>query len=268
MVVVPTHIQPPTAACLKFQIFNYSYTLNSNLTAQITGPIHTVTNTWEPNRNVLDLKQNKVGTTTISNYDYSVNAIGQRIGVTTSGTAYPALPSWLWSYDTLGQVIVADSTVATSDRSFQYDTIGNRQKSADSLTLPVANNYNTNALSQYTSSSVGGSPTLNPFHDFDGNMTSSPLPTAPTVNGILVWDGENRLTRSTVGSVITSYKYDAQSPRIAKIAGTATTSAAAIYLYDAWNCIADYSGSTGVSPTFTLKKTSQSCCPASPHGRL
>ena len=86
-------------------------------------------------------------------------------------------------------------------------------------------------------------------------MTSGPLPTAPTVNSILVWDGENRLTRSTVGSVTTSYKYDAQSRRIAKIAGTATTSAAAIYLYDAWNCIADYSRSAGVSPTFTLKKT-------------
>ena len=215
------------------QLFNYSYTPNSNLPASVTGPIHTVTNTWEPDRNVLDLKQNKVGTTTISSYDYAVNVIGQRTGVTTSGTAYPAIPSWLWSYDSLGQVIAADSTVATSDRSYQYDTIGNRQKSADSLTLPVANNYSTNALNQYTSSSVGGSPTLNPFHDFDGNMTSGPLPTAPTVNSLLVWDGENRLTRSIVGSVTTSYKYDAQSRRIAKIAGTATTSAAAIYLYDA-----------------------------------
>ena len=184
-----------------------------------------------------------------------MNAIGQRTGVTTSGTAYPAIPSWLWGYDSLGQIIAADSTVAISDHSDQYDTNGYRQKSADSVTLPVANNYTTNALNQYTSSSVGGSLTLNPLYDFEGNMTSGPLPTARTVNGILVWDGENRLIRSTVGSVTTGYKYDAQSHRIAKIAGIATTSAATIYLYAAWNCIVDYSGSAGVSPTFTLKKT-------------
>ena len=89
-----------------------------------------------------------------------MNAIGQRIGVTTSGTAYPPIPSWLWGYDSLGQVIVADSTVATSDHSNQYDTNGNRQKSADSLTLPVADNYTTNALNQYTTRSAGVSPTF------------------------------------------------------------------------------------------------------------
>ena len=43
-----------------------------------------------------------------------MKAIGQRTGVTTSGTAYPAIPSWLWSYDALGQVITAKSTVANA----------------------------------------------------------------------------------------------------------------------------------------------------------
>jgi RHS repeat-associated protein len=238
------------------QLFSYSYTPNSDLPASISGPIHTVTNIWEPNRDVLDFKQNKIGTTTISSYDYAVNAIGQRTGVTTSGTAYPAIPSWLWSYDALGQVIAADSTVATSDRSYQYDTIGNRQKSANSLTLPAANNYTTNALNQYSSLSINNPPsTINPLHDFDGNMTSGPLPTAPNANSTLVWDAENRLTRTTVAGVTTSYKYDAQSRRIAKIAGTTATSAATLYLYDAWNCIAEYSSSFLPTPTSTLKKT-------------
>ena len=237
-------------------LFSYSYTPSSNLLASTTGPIHTVTNLYEPNRDVLDLKQNKVGTTVISNYDYAVNAIGQRTGVATSGTAYPALPSWAWSYDALGQVIAADSTVATSDRSYQYDTIGNRQKTANSLTLPAAHNYTSNALNQYSSLSINNPPsTINPLHDFDGNMTSGPLPTAPTTNSTLAWDAENRLTRTTVGSVVTSYQYDAQSRRIAKIAGTTATSAATLYLYDAWNSIAEYSRSAGVSPTLTLTKT-------------
>jgi RHS repeat-associated protein len=104
----------------------------------------------------------------ISQYNYAVNAIGQRTAVTTSGSAFPAAPSWAWGYDLLGQVISADSSVNTSDRSYQYD---------------------------------------------------------------------------------------AQSRRIAKIAGTTTTSAAVIYLYDAWNSIAVYTKSTGTTPTFTLQKT-------------
>jgi RHS repeat-associated protein len=143
------------------QLFTYSYLANSNLLATVTGPVHTVTNTWEPNRDVLATKQNKAGSNVISQYNYAVNAIGQRSGVTTSGSAFPAASSGAWGYDLLGQVI-------TSDRAFQYD---------------------------------------------------------------------------------------AQSRRIAKIAGTTTTSAAVIYLYDAWNSIAEYTRSAGPTPTFTLQKT-------------
>jgi RHS repeat-associated protein len=154
-----------------------------------------------------------------------VNVIGQRTGVTTSGTALPAVPSWMWTYDALGQFVAADSIVTISDRAYQYDTIGNRKKSANSLTLPLANDY---ALNQYTSI-----PSLAfiPSYDFDGNMTSGPLPISPTTNSTLARDAENRLIFSTVGAVTTTY------------------------LYDAWNCLADYSRSAGVSPTFTLNKT-------------
>jgi RHS repeat-associated protein len=234
------------------QLFNYSYLPSSNLLSTVSGPIHTVTNTYEPNRDVLDVKQNKVGTSVISSYDYAVNAVGQRTGVATSGMAFPAIPSWAWSYDSLGQVIAADSSVATSDRAYQYDTIGNRQKSADNLLLPVANNYATNALNQYTSRSVGGSPTLNPLFDLDGNMTSGPLPNAPNASSTLVYDAENRLTviPSSGGSII--YQYDAQSRRIAKIVGSATINSAIISLYDGWNCIAEYERDREL-PTALLK---------------
>jgi RHS repeat-associated protein len=86
-------------------------------------------------------------------------------------------------------------------------------------------------------------------------MTSGPLPTVPNANSTLTWDAENRLISTTVAGTATTYKYDAQSRRIAKIAGTTTTSAATLYLYDAWNCIAEYERGTGVSPVLILKKT-------------
>ena len=231
------------------QAFTYQYLPNSDLIEKVTGPIDTVTNSHEPNRDVLDLKQNKVGTTTISSYDYAVNAIGQRTGVATSGTAFPAVPSWLWSYDALGQVIAADSSVATSDRAYQYDAIGNRIQARDGVTTATGTpNYTANALNQYTSFPSLASV---PSYDFDGNMTSGPLPVSPTTNSTLLWDGENRLTevKNSTGTTLEQNLFDAGSRKIATTANGITT----LYLYDAWNCIAEYTRSVGVSPT--LQKT-------------
>lgn len=164
-----------------------------------------------------------------------MNAIGQRTGVTTTGTAFPATPSWLWGYDSLGQVITADSSVNTSDRAYQYDSIGNRKKSAESLTLPTDDNYTANALNQYSSVA-----SVNPAYDFDGNATAYPLPVAPSTNSDLTWDAENRLISSTVGTTTKTTLYDAQSRRIADKTGSST----AIYIYDGFNCIAEYTGTT------------------------
>ena len=86
------------------------------------GPVHTVTNTWEPDRNVLASKQNKVRTDIISKYDYAVNATRQRTSIATSGTAFPATPSWLWGYDSLGQV----TTVGTTTTTTLYDAQSRR----------------------------------------------------------------------------------------------------------------------------------------------
>ena len=104
----PTHGRIAQVAKSPNQTFYYAYTLNSNLLATVSGPIHTVTNHWEPDHDHLDLKQNKVGSSVISGHDCAVNAIGQRTGI------------------------------ATSNRAYQYDAIGNRQKTANSLTLPAA----------------------------------------------------------------------------------------------------------------------------------
>jgi RHS repeat-associated protein len=66
---------------------------------------------------------------------------------------------------------------------------------------------------------VGVSPTLNPIYDLDGNATSYPLPVSPNANSTLTYDGENRMTSTTV------------------------------------NGITEYEKGTGVSPVLTLKKT-------------
>ena len=144
---------------------------------------------------MLDIKENKVGSSLISKYAYAVNPIGQRTGVATSGTAFPSVPSWIWGYDSLGQVISADCSNSVGDRAYEYDTIGNRKKSAASLTLPGNDNYVANALNQYT---TGTTATPVPVYDFDGNATAFPLPVAPWANSTLVWDAENRMISASV----------------------------------------------------------------------
>jgi RHS repeat-associated protein len=221
--------------------FGYTYVPNSNLLATVTSPVHTVSNVYETTRDVLASKVNKVGTTTISGYFYTVNNFGQRTGVSKDGTAFASTRDITWGYNAKGEVVKVDSSITGLDRSYQYDGIGNRLKSADSLTLPSENNYTPNALNQYTAIN-----SLNPVHDDDGNMTSGPLPANVNANSALTWDGENRLIEAQVNSGATvNYVYDSRSRRIAEILGSTNT----VYVYDGWNPIAEY------STTYTLTKT-------------
>jgi RHS repeat-associated protein len=228
--------------------FSYSYAPGSTLLASIVGPAHTVTNTWTANRDALLVKENKVGTTTVSRFEYGVNALGQRSSVATSGSAFTGTPTWDWGYNARGEVTKADSNVTGFDRAYEYDAIGNRKKSADSLSLPSADNYTANALNQYSSLQINPQSAIaNLQYDPDGNMTSGLLPAAPSTNSTLAWDAENRLTSTTVNNVTTEYLYDAQSRRIAKTTGGVTE----LMVYDAWNPSADYTRSAGVPPVLS-----------------
>lgn len=227
------------------QTFIYGYTPNSNLIHTVTGPIHTVTNIWEATRDVLDVKQNKVGINDISKYDYIVNQIGQGEGVAASSDVLSALPTWEWAYDSLGQLTRADSSVDTSDRSYEYDAIGNRKKSSDSLALPATDNYTSNSLNQYTAVQSGGT-SVSPGYDQDGNMNAGKLPAGPSANGTLVWDAENRLiqVKNAAGTTIEANTFDSQNRKISTTVNGVTT----LYIYNIWNCIAEYSGNGGVLP--------------------
>ena len=210
---------------------------SQNLLQSITGPVHTVTNTFEANRDALLTKANRRNSdaSDISSIGYTVNAIGQRTHATRTGAATNSTD---WGYDSLGQVVQADDSENTSDRAYQYDTIGNRQKTVNGLlgALPTAPNYVANALNQYTT--IPQAPTA-PVYDFDGNLTTGPLPVSPTANSKFTWDAENRLVETQVvtSGPLIRYQYDAQSRRISKTVNGAAT----LFLYDGFNCIAEYS---------------------------
>ncbi|MFC4992846.1 RHS repeat domain-containing protein [Rubritalea tangerina] len=223
--------------------FTYGYLENSgSLVESVTGPAHTVTNSYEATRNVLDVKSNATNgaiPSVISAFDYTVSALGQREDVARSGSAFSSAHTESWNYNAKGEVVTADhSTNNAFDRAYQFDGIGNRKKSADSLTLPATDNYTANALNQLEA--ANGATRV---HDEDGNLTDDG-------EKLYVWDAENRLIEiknKSDNSTVATYAYDYHSRRITKTVGSAVTN----FIYDRWNPIAVFTGTTlGTSYTW------------------
>ena len=194
-------------------------------------------------------KENLVGPTLISSFDYSVNAIGQRTGVATAGTAFSATPDWNWGYNSRGEVISAlNPNTPAQDQAYDYDAIGNRKTSSGTITA----DYSTNPLNQYTAIDPTSSAAVTPAYDVDGNATAYPVPANPTANASLTWDAENRLIRiDMVDGTVVENSYDYLSRRIA----STTTPAGGVsetitYLYDGWNVVVEHVGTT-LSKTYT-----------------
>ena len=233
--------------------FTYAYQPGSNLIKTVTGPAHTVANTYESSRDVLASKINAINDTNIpSSFSYGVNAIGQRETVgpvldDSNNSISTYAPKWIWDYNDSGELIEANDQTASNDRAYQYDAIGNRQKTVNGLAaaLPTApTNYQANALNQYTVANgitLPIAPAPAPY-DPDGNLRFDGGVNKDSENREYLWDAENRLIEVRVAgaAALVTYAYDHLSRLISRTAAGSTTH----YLYDGWNRIAEYSGQT------------------------
>ena len=105
-------------------------------------------------------------------------------------TAFASANTETSNYNAVGEVVAADhSSNNAFDRSFDFDSIGNRKKSANSLTLPATDNYTSNALNQYSAVGV----VARSFDD-DGNLSDDGTKQ-------FEWDAENRLISVKEGAV-------------------------------------------------------------------
>jgi len=237
--------------------FTYDYKTNSNLLASMEGPVHGVSYSYEPNRDLMSSIDNKAGNLTgssISKYTYQHDALNRRTSRVQQGTAFTQATFDAFDYNDRGEVIESKRYTGTdvTDKSnplapvafgYEYDPIGNRIQSSTGI-LPVTD-YTTNSLNQYTLFGVSGSP-REPKHDKDGNLTE-------TGDGwFYKWDAENRLIKAQnyqftpdAGSKRLYFIYDYQSRRVAKTVeewnGTTWVETSDHrYLYDGWNLIAKY----------------------------
>lgn len=231
----------------------YGYQENSDLLHTTTFPNGLVaTKAYEPQRNLIDYVENKVGATSISKYDYENDAAGRRTARAQTGSAFAQPDQITWGYNARNEVT---SGVAQNDPAYnfgyQYDPIGNRQ----TATAPQSTqSYASNPLNQYTGITTNGA-LFNPVNDDDGNMTL--MPGANGTAWTLTWDGENRLIAAESVTTRLEMTYDHMSRRVAKKVYTGNPGNWALasetrFLYDDWNLIAELDA-LSVLPVLPIK---------------
>jgi RHS repeat-associated protein len=181
--------------------------------------------------------ENKVGTTTVSRFTYTNNALGQRTARSQSGSAFTAPATEDFGYNAKGEVTGSSHSVdALRNTLYAYDGIGNRNEATFGGTSTA---YTANALNQYSDLTPSNLPTFTPTYEFDGNMVSD------GAGKRLVWDGQNRLieVRNAANDLMATYTYDGQSRRVKKVTTSLAPQGATeeVYLYDGWNRVAMYS---------------------------
>jgi RHS repeat-associated protein len=158
----------------------YSYATNSSLLGTIstgtvsgtsvTGLPFTVNRTYDSQRNLLTGIDSLWSTTSQTRYDYTYNALAQRVTMKQSGAVFgdfysgtTTATTYSYGYNDRGELtsgadyMGTDTTSANkvqlSDRNFfyGYDNIGNRQKaSRNGSGDPTPDTYTTNAVNEYT----------------------------------------------------------------------------------------------------------------------
>ncbi len=226
--------------------WTYGFVANApNLLSSVTTGARTVTYTYEPGRNAITSITNEVGSTTVSAYTYTNNAIGQRTARSQSGTAFAASASETFGYNSKGEVTSTTHDVDTArDTAFAYDGIGNRNTATFA---GLTTDYTANLLNQYTEVDPGTPAT--PTYDDDGNLIGN------GTDREFSYDGENRLVevRDASNTLLATYTYDGQGRRAKRVTTGAAPQGASeeVYLYDGWNRVATYDASSGLLNTQT-----------------
>jgi hypothetical protein len=198
--------------------FSYGFVANSDLVSSITRPGSLTTAfSYESNRNLITAVENKYGTTTISGYGYTNDAIGRRSAMSRTGTAFTTADTLAYGYNDRSEVTSATSNnITTYNYAFSFDNIGNRLGSTTAETgSTVSTSYTSNNLNQYTM--VGSA---QPSYDFDGNVVELILGGAQWTLG---WNAENQLIKMERSDVKLEFTYDYLGRRVEKKLYTGST---------------------------------------------
>jgi len=185
-------------------IVEYQYDALDRLTRRELGNGVYTTYEYDILDRIIHLINRDFGDTVISRFDYTYDALGQRVSMVTLDG------EWSYGYDAVGQLTSAvfesdNPGIPDQDLSYAYDAMGNRTRTVINNTTT---DYTANNMNQYT---MAGSDTYE--HDDDGNRVVK----KDTITWDYSYDSANRLVGMTNGADVWSYVYDAFGNRVASI---------------------------------------------------
>ena len=135
-----------------------------------------ITNTYDSVARLTGTYLDDSSNTVLDKSEYLYNTANQRIRLTRTDASY-----YTNNYDNIGQLITADSTVASEDRGYGYDAAWNLNKRTNNATVYT---FTVDVKNQLISSPSGSC-----TYDSNGNLTA---------NGITgyAYDAENQLTNA------------------------------------------------------------------------
>jgi RHS repeat-associated protein len=186
-------------------IVSYTYDSDGRLSQKNLGNGAYTTYAYDAAGNVLHLINYSSSSTINSRFDYTYDATGRKITMTTlSG-------QWQYSYDADGQ-LTSVVPPAGSSVQYSYDAAGNR---ITTITGGATTNYSVNNLNQYTT--VGG---FLYSYDVDGNLISKQTSVGTWT---YTYDDEGHLLTASGPGGNWTYQYDSLGNRISSVNGSTTT---------------------------------------------
>ena len=200
------------------------------------------------------LVTNQYGAEAISEYGYGYDALGRRISVTNSGTAFDEPAFNIYGYNSRNELTASNRYLGTSildtaspvddeERAYNYDPIGNRIAAQQDYDItgdtPITSTYVTNSLNQYESVMADGS-SISLDYDGDGNLIHK--------DGVqYVFNCENRLVEVSplapvIGDTKVAFAYDYKGRRYQKqsfiyASGEWSLVSTATSVWEGWNRI-------------------------------
>jgi RHS repeat-associated protein len=182
--------------------FSYAYDpVRSRLPAAITLPNTSyISNVYDVNARLLTTTLYNSAGATLDAAEYGYNAGNQRTTFTNAAGTHVG-----YTYDSIGQLKVAASSVSSENRGYAYDAAWNVNHVTNN---GVNSTFSLNNLNEL--STVG---TTNVFYDSNGNLTNWWYKAGAHTNSITnIFDDENRLvwvsTATTLEATLTTFVYD------------------------------------------------------------
>ncbi len=264
--------------------YSYSYVEQSHLLASVTGPVHTVTNSYESGRDAMTSKTNAAASGTVSRLSARYDALGlsvmrtelssgdglEMIGVETDDN--PLAPQAGLLQDASGghgpmstplvsplqSPLLPSTSFTERDARFEGSTPGAPDQKLEEESFAFLYDGIGNRLTArkgtdstaYTPNALNQYTDIDgiePVYDADGNLFSDG-------KNRFHWDAENRLTLveplvATEGSKRLEFKYDYIGRRVSKkvwthTGGSWTDTSTTAFVYDGWNLIEEVSTSS------------------------